>query len=71
MAVTVFVQNDKALRALAKLRKMLQQDNVFTGYKNKRYFMTSAEKRRSSVAERVYRANLLKMMRERNIAENS
>ena len=71
MAVTVFVQNDKALRALAKLRKFLQQDNVFTNYKSKRYFMTNGEIRRAAVAERVYRSNLRKMMQERNISENS
>jgi ribosomal protein S21 len=59
MAITIAVQNNKAMQCYAKLKKQLQQDNVIRIYRQKRYFTTNQQKKQIKVSMRVMRAKAL------------
>jgi hypothetical protein len=71
MAITIAVQNNKAMQCYAKLKKQLQQDNVIRIYRQKRYFTTSQHKKQIKVSMRVMRAKALKTAQARNVSSAS
>jgi hypothetical protein len=71
MAITITVQNNKAMQCYAKLKKQIQQDNIVRTYRSKRYFMTKREKDIAKVSMRVMRAMSMKLAQRKNVSSAS
>lgn len=71
MAITITVQNNKAMQCYAKLKKQIQQDNIVRTYRAKRYFMTKREKDIAKVSMRVMRAMAMKVAQRKNVSSAS
>ena len=71
MAITITVQNNKAMQCYAKLKKQIQQDNIVRTYRAKRYFMTKREKDIAKVSMRVMRAMSMKLAQRKNVSSAS
>ena len=71
MAITITVQNNKAMQCYAKLKKQIQQDNIVRTYRSKRYFMTKREKDIAKISMRVMRAMSMKLAQRKNVSSAS
>ena len=71
MAITITVQNNKAMQCYAKLKKQIQQDNIVRVYRSKRYFMTAQQKKQAKVSMRVMRAMAMKRAQKKNVSSAS
>ncbi len=71
MAITITVQNNKAMQCYAKLKKQIQQDNIVRTYRAKRYFMTKREKDIAKISMRVMRAMSMKLAQRKNVSSAS
>jgi ribosomal protein S21 len=71
MAITITVQNNKAMQCYGKLKKQIQQDNIVRTYRAKRYFMTSQQKKQAKVSMRVMRAMSMKLAQRKNVSSAS
>jgi hypothetical protein len=71
MAITITVQYIKAMQCYAKLKRLIQQDNIVRTYRSKRYFMTKRAKDIAKVSTRVMRAMSMKLAQRKNVSSAS